>query len=61
MKVALLGISIDFKTLGENADSLIRFKREPVSNVTDSSDLHAQKLSFPEKTTDDARVRYPFE
>jgi hypothetical protein len=36
-----------------NVDSSIRSNREPLSNVTDSSDSHQQKLSLPKTTTDD--------
>jgi hypothetical protein len=39
-KAALGGISIEHNLDKENADSSIRSNRDPVSNVTDSSDLH---------------------
>jgi hypothetical protein len=50
------GISIDFNLLLENADSSIRSNREPLSNVTDSSDLHQKKLSLPKTTTEDGKT-----
>jgi hypothetical protein len=42
-----------FTRVSRNADLPIRSNREPFSNVTDSSDLHRQKLPFPKPTTDE--------
>jgi hypothetical protein len=47
------GITIDFNPLPKNADSSIRSNREPLSNVTDSSDSHQAKLPLPKTTTED--------
>jgi hypothetical protein len=47
------GISIDLNPLLENAHSSIRSNREPLSNVTDSSDLRQQKRDLPNITTED--------
>jgi hypothetical protein len=50
------GIKIDFNPLPENADSSIRSNREPLSNVTDSSDLHPEKLDLPKTTEDGTKI-----
>jgi hypothetical protein len=47
------GIKIDFNPLPENANSSIRSNLEPLSNVTDSSDLQSEKLLGPKTTTED--------
>jgi hypothetical protein len=44
LKATPPGISIDFNPIPRNAD---------FSNVTDSSDLHIQKLHLPKTTTED--------
>jgi hypothetical protein len=53
IKATFGGIKIDFNPLARNAHSSIRSNREPLSNVTDSSDLHHMKLDFPKTTTED--------
>jgi hypothetical protein len=47
------GISIDFNPLPENAHSSIRSNRGRFSNVSDSSDLHPEKLFLPKTTTEE--------
>jgi hypothetical protein len=44
---------MDVNPLREKADSSIRSNFESVSNTTDSSELHPEKLDLPEMTTDD--------
>jgi hypothetical protein len=53
MKATLGGITIDVNALPENAASSIRSNREPLSNITDSSDLHSRKHPLPKTTTED--------
>jgi hypothetical protein len=47
------GISIDFNLVEEIADSPIRSNRDPLAKVTDSSDLHREKLDLPKTISDD--------
>jgi hypothetical protein len=44
---------MDLNPLLEKADSSINSNREPLSNTTDSSDLHELRLSLPKTTTEE--------
>jgi hypothetical protein len=46
------GITIDLKQLDENADSSMRCKRQPASNVIDESDLHVEKQNLLKTSMD---------
>jgi hypothetical protein len=47
-----LGITIDFNRLSLKARSSIRSNREPLSNITNSSELHRKKHILLKMTTD---------